>query len=196
MLAGFEDYLVESTRIDKILFSMMAAAVSIRLSFLSPVFQFLSVSIVLVLLVVSLASFMSYRYVNQVVSSLSLLSVLYFTNSSLIAVSAVFLILSAFQTSVISGITGRYFLAIGAHLADIFSTVVSTTGSLEEANPFVSSLISYMGLSALFLVKIVFVGGVLVYTSREFDGENEELVLAAITVLGLSMAARNFLLFF
>ncbi len=177
------------------LISLLAGLISIQFSYFDPALQFLVTSSVMI---ITFSPFLylnfNRRRFNLLLTSSTLFLIFLIGLNNFKSILVIFTGLSIFRIPACRKKLKKYFEAFQAHLAD-FAATFAALPAYQEANPFLQRLISYIGkLPALLTVKIGLILLILYFVKHEFEGEDEVMMLNIVTVLGLSMAARNFLL--
>jgi hypothetical protein len=182
-----------TSRVNLFAASLVAAFISVYLSFFPPVWQFISSALFFGVAAV-LYSFCSdeARFNRLMLSGQALLILLFgVVDVDYVLTAAGFLVLYG---GVVLSRAGGYILAFLGHLLDFLTTSLAVS-SLEEANPVMRYLFGVLGVNtALFITKVVLIGSLLIYSWRKLEGELENLFINCVIVIGFSMAARNTLL--
>jgi uncharacterized membrane protein len=116
---------------------------------------------------------------------------------SIIEVIPVFAILVTIYIVYSTFLSGRsYLMAFFSHILDFLTTRLALP-EFEESNLFMSVLMSLVGVDfALVIMKVFLIAVLLLYSSKKLEGKEESLFVNGVTVIGLSMAARNAILLF
>jgi hypothetical protein len=180
-----------ATDLNLVLLSLTAAVLSLQLTFLPPLGQFIATSTVLIAEVMFLIHLLADTdYFSTCLNIIHVAAVLVLSSTGVFELFAVFSILSIFLES---GKDSMYLKAFNAHLADAAATFIAVP-ALKESNPVMGVLIKNIGiLPAILISKIGLISLALAYAYRNLD-HSEAFFLKTVAVLGFSMAARNFIL--
>jgi hypothetical protein len=193
MIVEFGDFLNCLNRIDLTLFSMLCASVSLKLLWLSPSIQFILVASSMLTIVLIWSKLLKDFNLDLTLILFLILSLTVL--QSLLDAAAVFMILSMLVAS-FPGRGFEYYRSIMAHLADAISTILAL-GNHSESNYLLKQFMDAIGeVPALILFKTTIIGSVLLYARFQLTGSDLKALLRGIALLGMSMAARNLLLFF
>ncbi len=192
MNAVIKSFTQESSNFQIILLSLLGAALSIKLGFLESSIQFLIVSILigfetgLFFIFRDLEGFNAYFAIFHIVSIMAL------TNP--VQSSAVFLILTPIM--IYRNIEELFAAAFLSHLLDALTTLRSIRSVSGESNPFMKILMRETGIfQALALSKTALVGMPLLLGYLKLRDDERILFAKLILILGLSLTARNILIF-
>ena len=174
--------------------SMLVSVISLMLPF--PAFIQFLFSVTFFVFLMVLFSILSSRGLSEKFKILQLLSIAGFSLfvPGIFPVAAVCLGLYFIYSVVFTG--KKYILAFSVHIFDLVATRLALP-SLEESNPVMSTLMGLVGVNqALLAMKIFLIAVLLFYSYRNLEGEEENLFLNGVILIGLSMALRNSLLIF
>jgi uncharacterized membrane protein len=81
--------------------------------------------------------------------------------------------------------------ALLAHMLDVVTTAVALESGASESGLVASLLIDHVGVTGFGAAKLALTGAALAVIYRKEDGEERDLLVFAITLLGLVAGARN-----
>jgi len=170
--------------------SFLAGSLSLRLTFLGSLLQFLCTSItVSIFLIFSLRHLGSSKQFNIYLSVISILIGLILNFGDLLSSLPILVVFLIFY--LVNYFDSLYVSAIAAHLADLVSTWLVLPRA-TEANIVVRMLIEKLGvLEGLIITKTFLIGLPLVFSCRVLETDETILFLKIVFVIGLSMAFRN-----
>jgi hypothetical protein len=194
MHAAVKRFSQDSTNLQTVLLSMLAAALSLQLTSLNPLTQFLVVSAAISSLTLLFFHLYEKKHFREVFIIVNASGVILLTETP--GNLAVFSILSLLILPA-RNLKGLYASAFLAHLGDAMTTIVSIKDFSGESNPFMRFFMERVGvLPALLSSKALLVGLPLLFGYLNFKGDERRLFGKTVLIIGLSLAARNLLLVF